>query len=121
MFTDADTTFIDAIVQTGNVSLLLDNIVSLKENPDVEIVKPLSDLVIALVKHDLGREIVIESQIVLPILSWYFSDDEKLKEIWFDVLVQLSALRQIRQQLESTKNFTAILKRVIKTATRKQY
>ena len=59
MFTDADTTFIDAIVQTGNVSLLLDNIVSLKENPDVEIVKPLSDLVIALVKHDLGREIVI--------------------------------------------------------------
>ena len=59
MFTDADPTFIDAIVQTGNVSLLLDNIVSLKENPDVEIVKPLSDLVIALVKHDLGREIVI--------------------------------------------------------------
>ena len=76
MFTDTDTTFIDAIVQTGNVTLLLDNIVSLKENPDVEIVKPLSDLVIALVKHDLGREIVIQSQIILPILSWYFSDDE---------------------------------------------
>lgn len=76
MFTDTDTTFIDAIVQTGNVTLLLDNIVSLKENPDIEIVKPLSNLVIALVKHDLGREIVIQSQIILPILSWYFSDDE---------------------------------------------
>jgi hypothetical protein len=75
-----------------------------------------------LAESDIARDLIVESEIILPVLTYYFADHEpKLKAAWFDTVAMYSSYRKLRWQLENTNNFALILKRIIKTVDRDYY
>ena len=71
--------------------------VSTNRDPHVETVLESLKLLLKLAESDIARDIIVEQEIILPVLSYYFADHEpKLKIAWFDVIAGFSSYRKLR-------------------------
>jgi len=68
-----------------------------------------------LVGNDEAREVMLESQILMPIMVYLSSENIQVRALWFEAIKELCAHSAFRKQFENTPTCIAILKRAIRT------
>ena len=72
-------------------------------------------LLVLLVLNPEARQVMFESNVLMPILGYLSHDEPMINALWYEGVKELCSYPQFRQQMENVDNACDIVQRAIKT------